>query len=132
MKFLFTTSIPSVYFFLSMSAGGIVEKQVVVCSGCTLSDPVDSNPKAESWKYKPFLPPSAAPFLKLIQEKIKISHWNNRKWAGLRKQSVNKKAFSLIARKRSVGCTGGVMVEGVRAADEWVQEAVVSDILDQR
>lgn len=71
MKFLFTTSIPSVYFFLSMSAGGIVEKQVDVCSGCTLSDPVDSNPKAESWKYKPFLPPSsAALFLKLIQEKI--------------------------------------------------------------
>lgn len=69
---MFTTSIPSVYFFLSMSAGGIVEKQVDVCSGCTLSDPVDSNPKAESWKYKPFLPPlppSAAPFLKLIQEK---------------------------------------------------------------
>lgn len=127
MKFLFTTSIPSVYFFLSMSAGGIVEKQVDVCSGCTLSDPVDSNPKAGN--INP--PPSAAPYLKLIQEEI-ISHWNNRKWAGLWKQSVNKKAFSLTERKRSVCCTGSVMVEGVRAADEWVQEAVVSDILDQR
>lgn len=43
-------------------------------------------------------------------------------------ETVNKKPFSLTDRKRSSDCTGGVMVEGVRAADEWVQEAVVSDI----
>lgn len=60
---------PSVYFFLFVSAGGFVEKQVDVCSGCTLSDPIDSNPKAESWKSKPLLPPRAAPSIKLIQEK---------------------------------------------------------------
>lgn len=60
---------PSVYFFLFVSAGGFVEKQVDVCSGCTLSDPIDSNPKAESWKSKALLPPRAAPSIKLIQEK---------------------------------------------------------------
>lgn len=62
---------PSVYFFLFVSAGGFVEKQVNVCSGCILSDPIDSNPRAQSWKSKPLLPPRAAASIKLIQEKFK-------------------------------------------------------------
>lgn len=43
-----------------------------------------------------------------------------------------KSPFPLAERKRSIGCTGSVMVEGVTAADEWVQEAVGSDISHQR
>lgn len=43
-----------------------------------------------------------------------------------------KSPFPLAEGKQTVGCTGGVMVGGVTAADEWVQEAVGSDISHQR
>lgn len=67
----------------------------------------------------------------------KSSHWNNRKQASQWKQLVNKKNPSLSppltpnsqnkpGRKRGMGC---VTADRVRATDEWVQEAVMSDIL---
>lgn len=82
------------------------------------------------WKYKPSSPPLTAPSLKLIQL-CKSSHWNNGTQAGQWKQLANKKPSSRTDRKRSIGCTGCVMVDRVGATDEWVQEAVMSDIFHQ-
>ena len=73
---------PSVYFLLFVSSGGFVEKQVDVCSGCTLSDPNEFNPKAESWKSKSLPPPRGSSIHKAHSGKRKISFWYNRKWAG--------------------------------------------------
>lgn len=83
------------------------------------------------WNYEPLLPPRTATSLKPIQL-YKSSHRNN--WyAGRTVETVGKQKPSSLSqnkpeRRRGIGCTGWVTVDRVRPTDEWVQEAVMSDI----
>lgn len=57
---------------------------------------------------------------------------------GKQKKNKQKKSSSLtviakinLIESGRIGCAGWVMVDRVRATDEWVQEAVMSDIFHQ-
>lgn len=90
------------------------------------------------WKYEPSLSPLYCSSLKAHSALQKAATGTGR--AGQWKQLVNKKKKKNLFPRRSsqnqpdrkgIGCAGWVTVDRVRATDEWVQEAVMSDIFHQ-
>lgn len=138
---------PCIYFLLFLTAGGFVcgrvEKQVNVCSACALSDPIDLIQQGGNVEIWTLLAITYCSILKAHSALQTQPIGTIGKQAGQWKQLVNKtkpKKKNLIPhgksqnkpdRKRGIGCAGWVTADRVRATDEWIQEAVTSDIFHQ-